>query len=75
MVFTSSRRIKGRNISYISKNSRCDTVNSHVNSSESNNLNASKNDNVIVNSKLPHINVHTKSSFNTLITLQSEIDT
>ena len=75
MVFTSSRRIKGKNISYIYKNKRCTDVNSHVNSSESNHLNASNSDNVIVNSKLPHINVHTKSSFNTLITLQTETDT
>ena len=35
-------------------------------------MNSSNSDNVIVNSKLPHINVHTKSSFNALITLQTE---
>ena len=38
-------------------------------------MNTSNSDNVIVNSKFPHINVQTKSSFNTLITFQSESDT
>ena len=50
-------------------------VGSHVSSSENNNFNISKSDNVIVNSNLPHINDHTKSSLNKLITLQKETDT
>ena len=57
------------------KKNRCYTVNSHDNSSESNNLNTSNSDNVIVNSNPPHINVQTKSPFNTLIMLPKETDT
>ena len=38
-------------------------------------MNTSKIDNVVGNSNLPHINSQTKSSFNKLITLQTETDT
>ena len=38
-------------------------------------MNTSKSDNVIRNSNISRINVHAKSSFNTLITLQTETDT
>ena len=69
MEFTSSRRKKGRNIPYISKKRRCVTVTSHVNSSESNYPNTYNSDNVIGNSNLPRINVHTKRSSNELVAL------
>ena len=75
MEFTSSRIKHGRNVFYNSKKRRCTTVKSHANSSESNNSNASKSDNVIVNSNLLHINVHTKSSISNLIIFQKETDT
>ena len=45
------------------------TVNSHFNSSETNNSNTSNSDNVIENSNLPRINFHTESPLNKLITL------
>ena len=61
--------------SYKYKKSRCITVNSQVNSSELNNLNTSKSDNIIGNSNLPHINIHAKSSLNKFINLQTETDT
>ena len=48
----SPRRKQGRKIFYKSNKSRCTTVNSHVNSNESNNLNTSNSDNVIGNSNL-----------------------
>ena len=51
-----------------SKNRRCSTVTSHVHSSESNNPNTFNSDNVVENSKLPHINVHSKRSLNELVT-------
>ena len=54
---------------------RCANVNSHVNSSKSNNSNKSNSDNIIENLTLPHINVQAKVSFNTLITFQTETDT
>ena len=75
MVFTSSRIKQGRKVLYQYRKRRCITINSHINSSETNNLNTSKSDNVIRNSNLPRINVHTKSSLNKLITLQKETDT
>ena len=70
MAFTLSRMKEGRNISYIYKIRRCTAVNSYINISESNNLNASNSDNDIVNQNLPHINVQNDSPFNTLITFQ-----
>ena len=75
MVFTSSKRNQERNILYISRKSIFNTVNSHVNSSKSNNMNTSNSNNAIVNSNLPRINVETKRSFNKLIALQTETDT
>ena len=51
---------------------RFTTVNSRVNSSESNNPNTSNRDNVIGNSYLTHINVHAVSYFNKIINLQKE---
>ena len=75
MEFTLSRRKKGRKILYISKRMRCTTINSHVNSSESDNLNKSNRDNVIGNSNPPRINVQTESTFNTPINLKKETDT
>ena len=75
MVFTSSRRKQGRNLSYKSKKRICTTVNSHINRSESNNPNTSNIDNVVGNSNVPRINVQNESSINTLITLQRETGT
>ena len=75
MVFTFSRSKQGSKVAYRYKKRRCTTVNSHVNSSESNNPNISKSDHVIGNSNLPRINVQTKNLFNTLITWQTETDT
>ena len=75
MVFMSSRRKLGNNFSFNSKKSRCITVNSHFNSSESNNLNASNSDDVIENSNIPCINVHIKNLLNKIITLQKDTDT
>ena len=75
MIFTSPRRKQGRNILYIYKKKRFTTVNSHVSSRESNNPNTPNSDNIIRNSNIPHINVHTKSSFNTLINFQRETNT
>ena len=75
MVFTLSRRKNGKKVSYKSKKRICTTVNSHINSSESNNPNTSDSVNIIGDSNLPHINVQTKIPFNTLITLQTETDT
>ena len=66
---------KGRNISYISNKRRYTTSNSHFNSSEYNNINTSKRENVVENSELPHINAQRKSSLNKLSTLQKETDT
>ena len=74
MVFTSSRRKQGRNISYISNNRIFTTVNSHINSIKSNNMNTSNSDNVIGHSNLNHLNVHTESCFNKLNILQTETD-
>ena len=68
----SSRRKYGKNIFPKSKKRICNTANSHVNSSKSNNLNKLNSDNVIVNSNLPSKSIETKSSFNTLMTLQKE---
>ena len=56
--------------SYQSKKRRYITVNSHFNSSETNHLNTSNSDNVIGNSNLSRINVHTKILLNKLITFQ-----
>ena len=46
-----------------------------MNIRKSNHLNASNSDNIIGNSNLPSINVQIESLFNTLISLQIEIDT
>ena len=75
MVFKSSRRKQVRKVSFKSNNTRCITVNSHFNSIETNYLKTSNSDNVIVNSNLPRINVHTKSSLDKIITFQEETDT
>ena len=75
MVFTLLRQKQGRKVSYKYKKRRFNNVNSHVNISESNNLNTSNLDNVIGNSNLLCINVQIKTSFNTLITFQKKTDT
>ena len=75
MVFMFSRRKKCQECLSKSRKRIFTTVNSHINSSESNNLNTSNGYIVIGKSKLPHINVHTKSSFNKLFTLKRETDT
>ena len=75
MAFTSSRGEHGRKVFPKSKKRRCTTVTSHVNSTESNYLNTYNRDNVIGNSNIPHINVHTECSSNELVTLQKETDT
>ena len=75
MAFTSSRRKHGQKVFPKSKKRRCTTVTSHVNSSESNYLNTYNRDNVIGNSNIPYINVHTECSSNELVTLQKETDT
>ena len=59
---------------YRSKNRRGTTVTSNLNSRESNDLNTYSIDNVIGNSNLPRINVHTERSSNELVTLQKEND-
>ena len=74
MLFTSLKSKQGRNLSYKSKKRRCITVNSHINSSKSNNLDTSNSNNNAENSNLPRINVQTETSFNTLINLQAETD-
>ena len=71
MVFNSPIRKKGRNVSYISKKRRCTNVNSHVNSSKSNNLIISNSDNVIRTSNLTHTNIQNESPFNTPISLKN----
>ena len=60
MDFTPSRSKHERNVLSKSKKRRYIIVNSHVNSSKSNNLNASKSDNFIGTSNLSHINVQMK---------------
>ena len=75
MTFTLSRRKQGRNIQYISKKSRYITVTQHINSSESNNPNTYNSDNVIGNSNLPRINIHTVRPSNELVNLHKETDT
>ena len=75
MVFTSPRIKQGRKVSFKYNKSRCTTVKSHVNSSESNDQNTYNSDNAIENSKFPCINIHTKFSLNELITFQKESDT
>ena len=72
MVFTSPRIKQERKVSFKYNNRVCTTVNSHVNSSGSNDMNTHNSDNFIGNSNLPHINVHTKRSLNELITLHKE---
>ena len=72
MVLTALRRKQGRKVSFKSRKRIFINVNSHFNSSETNNLNTSNSDNVILNSNLPRISVHTKSSLNKLITLKNK---
>ena len=60
---------------YRSRKSRCNTAISHVNSNESNNLNTSNNDNVIVTSNLTHGSVQNNIPFNKTITLHKVTDT
>ena len=67
------KKKQGRNIPIISKKIRYTTVNSHINSSEPNSFSTTNSDNVTGNSNLPRINVQTKSSFNTRITLKKLI--
>ena len=74
MALTFSIMNQGRKIWYISKKRRCTTVDSHINSSISNNFNTSNSDNFIVNSNVPFINVQTESSFNILIILKKRTD-
>ena len=61
MVFMSLGRKKWRKVSFKYNKNICITVNSQFNSSKTNNQKTSKIDNGIVNSKLPRINIHTKS--------------
>ena len=61
MAFTPSRSKHGRKVLSKSKKRRYNIVNSHVNESESNNLNTSNNDNFIETSNLTHINVQNDS--------------
>ena len=75
MAFTFSRRKHGRKVFPKSYKSRCTIVTSHVNSSESHDLNTYNSDNFIGNSNIPRINIHTKRSSNELVTLQKETDT
>ena len=70
MVFTSSRINQGRKVSFKSNKKICITVNSHLNSSETDNYKTSNSDDVIGNSNLPRINDHTKIALDKLITLQ-----
>ena len=74
MVFVSSRIKQGMKVLYKSKNRRCTTVISHVNSNESNNMNTSNSDNIIGTSNLPHGNVQNDSPFNALINLEKVTD-
>ena len=64
MVFTLSRIKIGRKVSFKSKKRIHITVNSNLNSSETNNSNKSNSDYDIVNSNLSRIKVHTKTSIN-----------
>ena len=70
-----SRRKHGWKGFFKSKKRRFTTITSHVNSSESNDLNTYNRDNVRRNSNIPRINVHTECSSNELVTLQKETDT
>ena len=74
-MFRSWIRKKGGKVSFKSKNRRSNTINSNFNSSETNHLKKSNTYDVIVNSKLPIINVQIKISSNKLVTLQTETDT
>ena len=58
-----------------SNKSRCTTLTSNVNISESNDLNTYNRDNFIGNANIPRINVHTELSSNELVTFQNETDT
>ena len=75
MVFMLSRRKHGRKFFSKSKRRRCTNITSHVNSSKSNDLNTYNSDNVIVNSNLRCIDVHTELSSNKKVTFQKETDT
>ena len=64
---------QGREILYSYKKSICITVNLCLNSSETNHLDESKIDNVIRNSNLPCIIVHTKSLLKNIINMQKKL--
>ena len=64
------KKKQGKKVSFTSKRKICITVNPHFNSSEKYNPKSSNSNNVIGNSNLPRINVHTESSLNILINLQ-----
>ena len=70
MDFTLSRREYVRKVLSRSNNCIFTTINLHINIMKSDNLNTSNSDNVIGKSNLPCTNVHTKISFNILITLK-----
>ena len=71
----SPKRKQEREVSFKSNKRICTTVNSHIFGSKSNDPNICNSDNVIGNSNLPCINVHTKCSFNELVAIQKETDT
>ena len=73
MVFMSSIQKQWRKVSFKSKKSICITVNLCLNSSETNHLDESKSDNVIRNSNLPSIIVHTKSLLKNIINMQKKL--
>ena len=60
MVFMPPGKKQGRKVSFKSNKRICITVTSHVNSSESNDQNTHNSDNVMGNSNLPRINVHSE---------------
>ena len=64
-VYVIKKKKSKRKVSLKSKKRRHITVNSHSNSSETNNSNTSNSDDVIGNSNLPPINIHTKISLKT----------
>ena len=68
-VIDFTKKKKGRKVSFKYKKRVCITVNSHLNSSKTNNSNKSNSHNVIGNSNLHLINVHNESSLNKLITV------
>ena len=75
VAFTFSRQKHGQKVFSKSKKRRCTTVTSHVDSRDTNDMNTYNSVNVIRNSNLPHINIHTKCSSNKPVTLHKETDT